>query len=502
MSNININSNKPSVLKAVLIASLVALSASFSFALPSTGAANMQTTSGVTFQVNGNTLSFTAPDRSVINWNNFGSGTDTIAAGDTVSYRLPSASSSILNVVSGGQNTVINGAIESNAHVYILNPNGIVIGNGARIDTAQLTLSAVDSAFAGQFSYINNGKLPSETGSRTAAGSITVGNAVSTGNIVALTKDISIAGLVSSGSFTVNADGNVSVTPSGGTFYNNGSVIINNPTGNTTIGSSGATIITPSGFVVRSDSGSISTVAGSNINSNAITLESATGDINASNLTVPSASLSGKNVTASFASVPSSTVSVSANGTVSVFSPSPLTVSSFKNDSGSSSVTSSAKLTLGSIKVTSSANTAFTGTSVADSLDGVFIYGPASFAATAGDISIVKANHSFGPLSLIATGNATVYESGAMNLNNVRANNVSLKTNEFFFQTPNTATLFASKVGLIASGNVSFYSSIITNGLTVNTLGNIDLMRLSLATNLNSVAPVLTTTGIVANPSP
>jgi hypothetical protein len=42
MSNININSNKPSVLKAVLIASLVALSASFSFALPSTGAANMQ----------------------------------------------------------------------------------------------------------------------------------------------------------------------------------------------------------------------------------------------------------------------------------------------------------------------------------------------------------------------------------------------------------------------------------------------------------------------------
>ena len=502
MSNININSNKPSVLKAVLIASLVALSASFSFALPSTGAANMQTTSGVTFQVNGNTLSFTAPDRSVINWNNFGSGTDTIAAGDTVSYRLPSASSSILNVVSGGQNTVINGAIESNAHVYILNPNGIVIGNGARIDTAQLTLSAVDSAFAGQFSYINNGKLPSETGSRTAAGSITIGNAVSTGNIVALTKDISITGLVSSGSFTVNADGNVSIAPSAGTFYNNGVVAINNPAGNTTIGSNGATIITPNGFAVRSNSGSISTVAGSNINSNAFSLESVTGDIDAIGLTVPVASLNGRNITASFVSVPNPSVSVSGNGTISVLSAAPLTVSSFKNSGGSSSVTSAGKLAIGSVNVSSSANTSFTGASVTDSLDGVFIYGPASFTATSGDVSITKANHSFGPLSVAATGNATVFESAAMNLNAVRATNLNLKTNEFFFQTPNTASLVATKVNLIASGNAMFYTGNIANGLSINTLGNIDLMRLSLATNLNSVAPVLTTTGIVANPSP
>jgi hypothetical protein len=67
---------------------------------------------------------------------------------------------------------------------------------------------------------------------------------------------------------------------------------------------------------------------------------------------------------------------------------------------------------------------------------------------------------------------------------------------------PNTASLVAAKVNLIASGNAMFYTGNIANGLSINTLGNIDLMRLSLATNLNSVAPTLTTTGIVANPSP
>ena len=89
MSNININSNKPSPLKSLLVCAAALLFASIASALPSTGGGNMLATPGVTFQTAGSTLSFTAPDKAIINWNNFGSGADAIAAGETVAYRLP-----------------------------------------------------------------------------------------------------------------------------------------------------------------------------------------------------------------------------------------------------------------------------------------------------------------------------------------------------------------------------------------------------------------------------
>lgn len=499
--NIIINSrNSSRLIKSAIL--LVALSFAKLFAVPSTAPTNMQATPGVTFQLAGSTLSFTAPDRSVINWNNFGSGTDTIAAGDTISYRLPSASSSILNVVSGAANTTINGAIESNANVYILNPNGIVIGNGARIDVSRLTLSAVDNAFSGQFAFLNDGKLPSENGTRTASGSVVINSSVSSGNIIALTKDISISGLLSSGALTISADGNVLVGTGGGTVYNTGPISITNTSGNTTIGSAGASVVAPNGIIVNSTSGTITTVAGSNINSNRVSFITSTGDINAVAVSSPNVTASGKNVAVGFTAVSSPSVAVTANGTATVSSPSSLTVSSLTNETGASSITASGRITLGSIHVRSGLNTSFSGQSVVDSADGVFIYGPTSFAATAGDILINRNNHSFGPLSAIASGNVTVFEAGAMNLNSIRGTNVSLKTNEFMFQTPTTASLLATKLSLIGSSNVALYTGTISNGLTINTIGNVDLGRLSLVTNLNSVAPVITATGAVTNPSP
>ncbi len=87
-------------------------------------------------------------------------------------------------------------------------------------------------------------------------------------------------------------------------------------------------------------------------------------------------------------------------------------------------------------------------------------------------------------------------------MNNIRGTNVSLKTAESIFQTPVTASLLATKVSLIGSSNVVLYAGTISNGLTVNTIGNVDLGRLSLASNLNSVAPVIIATGAVTNPSP
>ncbi|MFN9956417.1 MAG: hypothetical protein ACK55I_25240, partial [bacterium] len=106
--------------------------------------------------------------------------------------------------------------------------------------------------FAGQFAFLNDGKLPSENGIRTAAGSVSIGSTVNSGNIVALTKDISISNLLSSGSINVSADGNVTIGSGAGTVYNSGAITITNPTGNTTIGSVGSNVIVNGGLTVNS----------------------------------------------------------------------------------------------------------------------------------------------------------------------------------------------------------------------------------------------------------
>lgn len=499
MNNI-INNRNNIKLVSWLVASLVFLAASC-FGLPSTGPTNLQTTPDVAFQTVGSTLSFTAPDKSVINWNNFGSGTDAIALGDVISYKLPSSTSSVLNVVSGANTTTINGAIESNAHVYILNPNGIILGSGSRIDASKLTLSTVDSPFSGQFSYLNNGKLPSESGTRTSAGSVSINGGASNSNITILTKDITVSSFYSSASTSILADGNVVIGGSGNMVYNVKSISVSNPTGNTTIGVSGGSIIAGE-ISVQNGTGSVSVGNGSNISSPTIVLNSVSGDINASNLTSSSVTASGKNVSIGLSSVANPTVSITANGTVSLTSPSSLFLSSLKNESGASTVNVSGKLTLGNIHVNSGLATSFTGQSIADSVNDVFVYGPTSFAATAGDISVTKANHSFGPLTTIATGDITVFENAGINLNSARGVNLNFKTNAFLSQTPSTASLIASKLSIVGSSHVLMYTGTISNGLTINTLGNVDIGRFSLSTNLNNVTPVIIATGYVTNPSP
>lgn len=308
--------------------------------------------------------------------------------------------------------------------------------------------------------------------------------------------------MLSSNSLTVSADGNVTVGSGAGTIYNAGAVTITNPTGNTTIGSVGSNVIINGGLTVNSTSGSITTVVGGSINSNRVSFATATGDINAPNVSSANVTASAKNINLGFTGVSNPSVFVSGNGTVTLTSPSSLTVASMANESGASSVAAAGKLTLGRIHIGSSLPTSFSGQSVVDSVDGVFVYGPTSFIASSGDVAIVKGNHSFGPVSATATGNVTIFENAAINMNNIRGTNVSFKTSESIFQTPVTASLLATKLSLIGSSNVVLYAGTISNGLTINTIGNVDLGRLSLATNLNSVAPVIIATGAVTNPSP
>lgn len=108
------------------------------WALPDIAAANLTTSAGVTTQIVGNTLNVTSPDKAVLTWQASGSGGSPIGAGDTINYFLPGSTSSVLNSVSGGVASQIDGKIISNGNVYILNPSGIVLGATANVNAARL----------------------------------------------------------------------------------------------------------------------------------------------------------------------------------------------------------------------------------------------------------------------------------------------------------------------------------------------------------------------------
>jgi len=237
-------------LKKLILAALVtgpmAILPAPLWALPGITATNLTTSTGVTVsQVGANTLNITAPDKAVLSWVNFGGGADTFGAADTLTYTLPSAAGSVLNLVTGALTTQIDGSIVSNGNVYVMNPNGIVIGNTAVINVGGFYASSINEPLAAA-NFANTGTLSyngtaggvtsvagvSAAGSRAqvqaigsgnnivlAGGSVNVGSGVLFGNVTARTIGGNI-GLATAGALAVNqvngAAGNLTLTSNGG----------------------------------------------------------------------------------------------------------------------------------------------------------------------------------------------------------------------------------------------------------------------------------------------
>ncbi|MDB5960557.1 MAG: filamentous hemagglutinin N-terminal protein [Massilia sp.] len=90
--------------------------------------------------------------KAILNWNSFD-----VAAGELVDFRQPSAASVILNRVGGGQASTIAGRISANGQVFLVNPEGVLFGSGARVDVGSLvasTLAITDQDFlAGRYVF-------------------------------------------------------------------------------------------------------------------------------------------------------------------------------------------------------------------------------------------------------------------------------------------------------------------------------------------------------------
>lgn len=84
-----------------------------------------------------------ASNGAIINWKQF-----SIAGGETTQFLQPSASSAVLNRVTGADPSQLLGQLKANGQVFLINPNGLVIGSGARIDTHSFIGSTLDIADA------------------------------------------------------------------------------------------------------------------------------------------------------------------------------------------------------------------------------------------------------------------------------------------------------------------------------------------------------------------
>ncbi|OFA02247.1 heme/hemopexin-binding protein precursor [Janthinobacterium sp. HH107] len=91
-----------------------------------------------TFSQQGNIFSITNTPNTIINWQSF-----SIHAGEITRFIQQSGNSAVLNRITGQDPSKILGALESNGKVFLINPNGIVFGQGAKVDVNGLVASSL-----------------------------------------------------------------------------------------------------------------------------------------------------------------------------------------------------------------------------------------------------------------------------------------------------------------------------------------------------------------------
>ena len=104
----------------------------------------------------GSTVINQGSQNAVINWANFN-----INKGESVQFVQPNSNAVALNRVLGNDGTTILGKLSANGKVFIVNPNGILFGQGASVNTAGLVASTLDISnadfMAGNYKFSGNG---------------------------------------------------------------------------------------------------------------------------------------------------------------------------------------------------------------------------------------------------------------------------------------------------------------------------------------------------------
>ncbi|WNL30743.1 GLUG motif-containing protein [Aliarcobacter cryaerophilus] len=139
--------------KISLVVSSFLATTTLTFAAPSGG---VVTSGSANISQNGKVTNITqSTQKASINWNKFN-----IASDETVNFKQPNSSSITLNRVIGNEKSIINGALNSNGQVWIINSNGVLFGKGASINTSGLLATTKDISDldfqAGNYKFTGN----------------------------------------------------------------------------------------------------------------------------------------------------------------------------------------------------------------------------------------------------------------------------------------------------------------------------------------------------------
>jgi filamentous hemagglutinin family protein len=165
----------------------VLFSVNMAFALPT----GQQVVNGqAAFNTQGGNLTITNSPNAIINWQGF-----SINANEVVRFIQQSSASTVLNRVIGQDPSRILGLLQSNGRVFLINPNGILFGQGARIDVNGLVASTLNISnqdfLAGRYNFTAG----AVAGSIQNQGTITTPEG---GKVYLIAPDIENSGLINS----------------------------------------------------------------------------------------------------------------------------------------------------------------------------------------------------------------------------------------------------------------------------------------------------------------
>ncbi len=103
------------------------------------------------FNQQGNLFSITNTPNTIINWQSF-----SIGANEVTRFIQQNGDSKVLNRITGQDPSQILGALQSNGKVFLINPNGVLFGAGARVDVNGLVASSLNISNADFLAGKNN----------------------------------------------------------------------------------------------------------------------------------------------------------------------------------------------------------------------------------------------------------------------------------------------------------------------------------------------------------
>ncbi|MGC9261553.1 MAG: filamentous hemagglutinin N-terminal domain-containing protein, partial [Phycisphaerae bacterium] len=135
------------------------------------------------FATAGNTTTITAANQTIIDYSKFD-----IPTGDTVRFIQPGSTATVLNRISGASPTAIDGSLFANGIVYMVNPAGVMFGQGSVINVGQIFAAAGNLSNSDFLHGINH--FTDVTGSVLNAGNIHASAVNFVGQMVANSGEI------------------------------------------------------------------------------------------------------------------------------------------------------------------------------------------------------------------------------------------------------------------------------------------------------------------------